>query len=196
MAEGVLSRPAHERAVGAFLDTASVGPSGLVVEGEPGIGKTTLWLTAIEQARTRGFRVLSARCAATESVLAYAALADLLSGVEPAASALPDLQRLAVDRVLQRAGADGPPTDPRAVGAGFLSMVRNLAAEAPVLVAIDDLQWLDPSSVSVVAFAARRLAGPVGLLATVRTDPENDHTSWLQLPRPDAMQCNGSRCLR
>jgi len=188
MAEGVLSRPAHERAVGAFLDTASVGPSGLVVEGEPGIGKTTLWLTAIEQARTRGFRVLSARCAATESVLAYAALADLLSGVEPAASALPDLQRLAVDRVLQRAGADGPPTDPRAVGAGFLSMVRNLAAEAPVLVAIDDLQWLDPSSVSVVAFAARRLAGPVGLLATVRTDPENDHTSWLQLPRPDAMQ--------
>jgi len=188
MAEGVLSRQAHERTVGAFLDTASAEPSGLVVEGEPGIGKTTLWLAAVEQARSRGFLVLSARCVAAESVLAYAALADLLSGVEPAVSALPDLQRLAVDRVLLRAGADGPSTDPRAVGAGFLSVLNHLAADAPVLVAIDDLQWLDPSSVSVVAFAARRFSGPVGLLTTVRTDPDTDHASWLQLPRPDAMQ--------
>jgi DNA-binding NarL/FixJ family response regulator len=187
MAEGVPSELAQERVVADFLDSARVGPSGLIVEGEPGIGKTTAWLAAIEQARTLGFRVLSARAAEAESVLAYASLADLLNMAEPAVAVLPDVQRLAVDRVLLRAGVDGPATDPRAVGAGFSSVIETLAADAPVLVAIDDLQWLDSSSESVVAFAARRLSGPVGVLATVRSDSARDHASWLQLPRPDAM---------
>ncbi len=52
----------------------------MLIEGEPGIGKTTLWLAAVESARDKGFQVLSARAAAAESVLAYTALADLLDG--------------------------------------------------------------------------------------------------------------------
>src|SRR4051794_2897581 len=92
-----------QSAVAAFLTAATVGPSGLVVEGEAGIGKTPLWLAGVEPARERGFRVLSAHPAEAESVQAYASLADLLDGVEPAAYAeLPEPQRLAIDRVLLR----------------------------------------------------------------------------------------------
>ena len=162
----------------------------MVAEGEPGIGKTTLCLATVEIAEQRGFRVLSARPAEAESVLAYASLADLLAGVDSSVwTGLPNPQRLAMDRVLLRVEADDLTTDQRAVGAGFLSVVELLAEKAPVLVAIDDLQWLDPSSRNVVAFAARRLSARVGVFGTVRTDPDEGSgaASWLQLPQPDGV---------
>src|SRR5712675_2170817 len=183
---GVENRRAEGRIAG-FLASAAIEPSALLIEGEPGIGKTTLWLAAHELARDRGFRVLSARAAAAESVLAYTALADLLDGVPAAAWAgLPEPQRSAVDQVLLRSD-NGSSTDQRAVAAAFLSVVEYLADEGPLLVAIDDLQWIDPSSTHVVAFAARRLSGPVGILGSVRTDTGNGGGTWLQMPRPDAV---------
>jgi DNA-binding CsgD family transcriptional regulator len=181
------SRPAKGRIAG-FLASAATAPSALLIEGEPGIGKTTLWLAAQEQARDEGFRVLSARAAAAESVLAYTALADLLDGVPASAWAeLPEPQRLAVDQVLMQAD-NGSSTDQRAVAAAFLSVVEHLTDQGPLLVAIDDLQWIDPSSMHVVAFAARRLSGPVGILGSVRTDAGTGAGgAWLQMPRPDAV---------
>jgi DNA-binding CsgD family transcriptional regulator len=186
---GIVSRTAEERAVGDFLASASAGPSALLIEGEAGIGKTTLWLAALDQARGRGFRALSARAVAAESVLAYTALADLLDEAGTFAWAdLPEPQRLAVDQILLRADANsGAGTDQRAVAAAFLSVVERLTDDGPVLLAIDDLQWLDPSSVNVVAFAARRLSGPVGVLGSVRTE-SGGAAGWLQLPRPDAVR--------
>src|SRR4051812_42129112 len=185
---GVQSRPTESRRIAGFLASAASEPSALLIEGEPGIGKTTLWLEALELARDFGFRVLSARAAAAESVLAYTALADLLDGVPASAWAdLPDPQRLAVDQVLMRA-EDGNTTDQRAVAAAFLSVVGYLTDEGALLLAIDDLQWIDPSSMHVVAFAARRLSGPVGILGSVRTNhDEGTGAAWLQLPRPDAV---------
>jgi ATP/maltotriose-dependent transcriptional regulator MalT len=184
MATRVLSRAAESLAVSEFLDAASVDPTALVVEGDPGIGKTTVWSAGVDLAIERGFRVLLARAAAAESVLGYTALADVLAEVDPDEwAALPAPQRLAVDRVLLRADAAGTVTDPRAVAAGFLSVVRGLAKCGPVLLAIDDLQWLDASSMQIIAFAARRLSGRVGVFGTVRTDPGAAAvTSWLQLP--------------
>ncbi|SEA76006.1 ATP-, maltotriose-and DNA-dependent transcriptional regulator MalT [Mycobacterium sp. 283mftsu] len=175
--------------IGEFL-APSRWPAALVLEGEAGIGKTTLWLSAIDQARTLGMRVLSARTAAAESVLAYASLADLLRDVETAVLAdLPGPQRVAMDRVLLRgAGDDDEATDPRAVAAGFVSVLDRLADDSPVIIAIDDLQWLDTSSRQVVAFAARRLTGRVALLGTVRTEPQlSTAIAWLQLPKADAV---------
>ncbi|MEN3319982.1 MAG: hypothetical protein V7643_3383 [Mycobacterium sp.] len=167
------------------MASAASEPSALLIEGEPGIGKTTLWLAALELARDKGFLVLSARAAAAESVLAYTALADLLDGVPASAWAdLPEPQRAAVDQVLLRAD-NGSSTDQRAVAAAFLSVVECLSADGPLLVAIDDLQWIDPSSMHVVAFASRRLTGPVGILGSVRTDGGGG--AWLQMPRPDAL---------
>jgi len=186
------SRIAEARAVTDFLTSASTKPSALIVEGEAGIGKTTLWLAAIDQAREQGFLVLTARGAEAETVHSYAALADLLGGVDPSVLAdLPDPQRRAVDRVLVRSTAEGEATDPRAVPAAFMSIIERLAAESPLILAVDDLQWLDASSVHVLSFAAPRLSGRVSLLGTVRTvrtgQDARGEVSWLQLPRSDAV---------
>ncbi|MGE2733424.1 LuxR C-terminal-related transcriptional regulator [Mycolicibacterium vaccae] len=162
----------EERAVAELLQRALSRPAALVFEGEAGIGKTTQWLKGLDEARQCGFAVLSARIGQAESVLAYAAVADLLGDLEPEVfDGLPELQRLALDRVLFRAGDDGPPTDQWVVAAGLVSVLEGLAIRAPVLIGIDDVQWLDPSSVAVLTVAVRRLRGRVGILATERREP-------------------------
>jgi DNA-binding CsgD family transcriptional regulator len=185
----VLSRTVEFRAIGNFLSSAGKGPSALVIEGEAGIGKTTLWLAALEQARERGFSVLSARVGQAESVLAYAAMFDLFAEVDDDVLAqLPDLQRLAIDRVLLRTSADGPATDQRVVAAALGSIIQTIASDRPVLLAIDDVQWLDPSSELVIAFATRRLTGPIGVLTTARTTSGAfSAAAWLQMREPDAI---------
>jgi DNA-binding CsgD family transcriptional regulator/tetratricopeptide (TPR) repeat protein len=184
-----VSRSVERNAVDDLLSSAGVEPSGLVIVGEPGIGKTTLWLAGVARARDRGFRVLSTRADEAESVLSYAAVADLLEGLGPEViDALPELQRVAVDRVLLRGGSEGPPTDQRVTASAVASIVSVLAAEQPVLLAIDDAQWLDVSSQAVLAFASRRLTGRVGILLTGRAHAsEPDPAAWLQLRAPDAV---------
>ncbi|ULE35482.1 AAA family ATPase [Mycobacterium sp. IDR2000157661] len=182
MALGVIERPAEYRAVTDVLSAAMSRPAAVVIEGEAGVGKTTLWLAGVSEARDRGFRVLSARSGEAETAFAYAAVADLLYDVEPALlTDLPDLQRLAVDRVLLRADGEGPPTDQGVVAAALAAVIELLAARSPVLVALDDVQWLDPSSQAVVAAAAKRLTGRVGMLLTERTEHEGPGAAqWLQ----------------
>jgi DNA-binding NarL/FixJ family response regulator len=185
----VVSRQAESAAVDDFLSSGSSGTSALLLEGEAGIGKTTMWLAALERARERGFRVLSTRAAPTESALAYSSLAGLLDGIHEAAlSDLPPPQRLALDRISLRVSSAGPVTDQRAVAAGFLSVIERLGEWSPVLIAIDDQQWIDPPSALIISSAARRLIGPVGFLVTVRTDPDTGRVpSGLELRRPDAL---------
>lgn len=177
------------RSIARFFATVAEQPCGLLLQGEAGIGKTTLWLAAMQQARAQGFHVLSARAWEAESVLAYGTVADLVADIDASAlSALPDVQRVAVDRVLLRGADGGPETDQHVVAAALLSVVEALAVDAPVILGIDDLQWLDGSSQAVVAFVARRLRGRVGLLVTERTESDRRSvTSWLQLARPDAV---------
>src|SRR5689334_25323758 len=113
---GQLSRSAEFRAVSGFLLSAERQPTGLVIEGEAGIGKTTVWLATLDEARERGFRVLAAQATEAETAMAYSGVADLLGDLEPEAfDHLPGLQRLAVDRVLLRAGSDADVTDQRVV---------------------------------------------------------------------------------
>ena len=188
---GLVGRSTELRAVADFLTSMAERPSALVIEGEAGIGKTTLWSAAVQQARERGFRVFSARASQVESVLAYAVVADLISDVDCAAlGGLPEVQRIAVDRVLLRAGGGGPPSDHRVVATTFLSILERLPAKSPVLVAIDDVQWVDESSKSVVAFVARRLDRPIGVLVTEGSGPDKSETtaSWLQLARQNGIE--------
>src|SRR6476469_2193442 len=186
----VVHRPFELRTVSEFLRSVTQQPSGLVIEGEPGIGKTTLWLSAIEQARDSGYRVFSARVGQAESVLAYAAVAALLRDIDATVLAeLPTLQRVAVDRVLLRASSEDHTTDHHVVAAAFAAVFDRLAADSPVLIAIDDLQWLDRSSKDVLAFAARRFKGGIGLLVTERSDAEGGSSvTWLHLSRPDRIE--------
>jgi ATP/maltotriose-dependent transcriptional regulator MalT len=185
-----MSRPEEAGAISDFLATASNEPAALVVEGKPGIGKTTLWFEAIEQAVDRGFHLLSACPAETEPVYGYTSLADLLAGVDaPVFDDLPGPQRVALDRFLLRAEPDDQAVDQRAIGAAFLTVVEILAETSPVLIAIDDLQWVDPSSAQAIAFAARRLSTRVGVLGTARAEPTSGGApSWLQMPEPDAVR--------
>ncbi len=187
----VVSRSAESQAVDDFLASLTDNPSALVLEGEAGIGKTTLWLAGLDRARERGFRVLIAHAAATESVLAYGALADLLGDIDSSAWAgLPHPQRHALNQImLKDVAVDGAATDARAVAAAIVAIVNDLASEAPLLLAVDDLQWLDFSSTRIIGYASRRLSGQVGLLATARTDPLRESMiSWLRLPRPDGLR--------
>lgn len=146
-----------------WLDRAAGMPPGLLLAGEPGIGKSTVWQAALGPARERGLRVLVARPSEAERELPFAALTDLLDGLE--LTDLPAPQRSAIDVALRRTESTAPP-DPTAIGLG----VRALLGAAPTLVAIDDLQWLDPESSRTLAFALRRHdeSSPL-VLATARS---------------------------
>jgi predicted ATPase len=160
----IVGRDDELAAVDALLEAVSAGPAALILEGEPGIGKTTLLDAARDVALARRFRVLAARPAPTEVRMAHAGLADLLR--DAPLDALPPAQRAALDAALLRGEtAVTRAPDRRAVAAALLTTIEALAATAPVLILIDDLQWLDASTTSALGFALRRVTGRVGLLA-------------------------------
>jgi DNA-binding CsgD family transcriptional regulator/KaiC/GvpD/RAD55 family RecA-like ATPase len=148
-------------------------PNVVLVDGEPGIGKTAVWESVVAEAARRGRRVVVSRPASSETVLTYTGLGDLLDGVfDEIAPALPLPQRRALSVALLREEPRGAGLDRRAVAAAFLSALRVLGRDRQVLVAVDDLQWLDAPSADVIGYAARRLEGePVALLLARRTDP-------------------------
>ena len=170
MAVPVVGRTTELATVGEVLSPARDGLRVLVIEGEPGIGKTTVWREGVAHAGGQGYRVLSCRAAQAETRLSFAGLGDLLAPVEAEAFAtLPGPQRRGLEVALLRADADGPAPDPRAIGTGVVSLVSALAAEGPVLLALDDIQWLDRPTGRALEFALRRLdAAAVAVLATLR----------------------------
>jgi DNA-binding CsgD family transcriptional regulator len=173
VAASVVGRDAELAMVGDVLAASADGLQVLVIEGEPGIGKTTVWRSGVDQAEALGHRILLCRAAQAETRMSFAGLIDLLGDVEPDYfSKLPPPQRLAVDRAMLRATA-GEHSPPQAIGAGVVGVLSALADHGPVLIALDDVQWLDKPTVTVLAFALRRLDGfRVTVLATARVgDP-------------------------
>jgi DNA-binding CsgD family transcriptional regulator len=170
MAGAAIGRDAELAAIGAFLDAVCVGPRALVFAGEAGIGKTLLWEAGVAQAKGRVGRVLSWRGAEAEASLSFAALSELFGSVFDAVSdslAAPRRRALAVALLLAEPGEERP--DAHAIGLGVLDALRVLATDAPLVVALDDTQWLDPDSAGALGVALRRLEDDrVGVLATVR----------------------------
>jgi DNA-binding CsgD family transcriptional regulator len=177
----IVGRDAELRSVSAFLDRTGEGPAALMLDGEAGIGKSTLWLAGVEAARERGFRVLSARPAEVEQGLAHAGLGDLFEGVlESVVPALSVPRRRALEVALLVEPSAGRSVDPRTLGVALRNAVEVLAAGGPVVLAVDDVQWLDLSSAGALAFAVRRLGkGPV-LLLLARRVGEGAETSELE----------------
>ena len=172
MALEIVGRDEELGSLHAFLDRATGGPAALVLQGEAGIGKSTLWVAGVEGARERGFRVLSSRPAEAESGLAHSGLGDLFEDVlEQVLPELPAPRRrvLAIALLLEEREAV-PPADPRALAVAVRTTLGALAKDEPVVVAIDDVQWLDGSSGSALAFALRRLEEDVRLLLTRRVE--------------------------
>ena len=176
---------AIERFVAASADRAAV----LVLEGEPGIGKTTLWEAAIDAARSRGLRILATRASDADAQLSFAGLTDLLENVaEGSFATLPAPQRPALDIALLRAVPAGAPPEPRAIALALLNVLRTLADDGPVVVAVDDLQWLDSDSAESLAFAARRLDGePVSFLLARRPTGPSELERVLERRKPDRL---------
>jgi DNA-binding CsgD family transcriptional regulator len=185
----VVGRESELTLLGGFLEGVSAGRS-LVLSGSPGIGKTTLWEAGIHDATARGLRVLSARASSAEAQLSFAALIDLCDGVATAELAgLPSPQRSALEVVLLRAAPGEAPPEPHAIALGFLGVLRDLSADAPLLVAIDDIQWLDSSSAEALAFVARRLGGePVSFLLSRRGDDPSAFERALERGRLERLE--------
>ena len=171
MERGLFGRETELARVSRMLDGIPSGPVALILGGEAGIGKSTLWLESLSQARARSYRVLSCRPNESEAKLSYAALGDLLEGVvEESLERLPSPQRSALEVALLRADATGTPPDQRAISTAFHGALLALASAGPSVVAIDDTSWLDAPSARVLEFALRRLNdAPIGLVMTVRS---------------------------
>jgi predicted ATPase len=162
--------PALERLVSG----AREGPRALVVEGPAGIGKTTIWREGVALARRTGATVLECAPAESEARLSFAALGDLLEPVLDAA--LPELplpQRRALEVALLFAEPHEHPPGQRAVGLATLAVVRLRTAIGPVVIAIDDVQWLDAETALALEFTLRRLRDePVRLLVARRDETQ------------------------
>ena len=141
-----------------LLERASVAPVAIAVEGIPGIGKTTVWRYAVEAARGRGFASSRRLLGRADAALGFATLGDLLDGLAAEVFAdLPDPQRRALGAALFLTDATDAPSDVEALPRAVLGVLRRLSVEAPVVVAIDDEQWIDRGSGRALAFALRRI---------------------------------------
>jgi DNA-binding CsgD family transcriptional regulator len=168
MTDGVIGREDELSAVDAFLDRPFDRMRALVLDGPAGIGKSTIWHAGVAGARGRSFEVLVSRPAEAERTLPYVVLSDLFADVEPALmDRLEVPRRRAFESALLRAESELP-VDPRALGVAILTLLSMLAQRAPVVVAIDDDQWIDASSAATLSFALRRLVNERILLLLSR----------------------------
>lgn len=155
----VLGRDLELARLDEFACDVSAGTT-IVLIGEAGFGKTTLWEAAIRSARASGVRVLAARPSESAAQLPFGGLLDLSDQLEDAElAALPGPQRRALEVALMRAEPTNEPAPSPVIALALLGVVRALALHHPVLIAVDDLQWLDPVSVEAWAAVARRLDG-------------------------------------
>jgi predicted ATPase len=173
----LIERDADLGVLSAAIARAQDGDGALVViEGPPGIGKSSLLRAARAEAGVRGVRWLYARGGELERDFPYGVARQLLerparAGGERLLSGAAALARapLGLDDRTQAA-------DSELSGAhGLYWLVCNLADRAPVVLVVDDAHWADEPSLQFLIYLARRLEGlPVGVLAAVRSGLHGD----------------------
>ena len=170
----LIAREREQEVLLAALEPGRGEARAVVLEGETGVGKTALWRQVIEAAPARGWHVCACAPASSEAGLSFAALGDLLDGeLDSVLPVLPSPQRAALEvALLRRTGDDRTGvTDERLIGAATLSALRELARRRSLIVAIDDMQWVDTSSAAALGFALRRLREQsILVLATSRLE--------------------------
>jgi hypothetical protein len=182
----IVGRDEELRAISVFLDLDPPRERVLVLEGEAGIGKTTLWRAVVESASESGCRVLQTRLSSAEAGLAFSGVGELLGdSLDEVGIGLPAPQFEALEIALLCGRPEGGSADPRAVSAGALGALRALATKTPLVVAIDDVQWLDRESAAALAYAFRRLDDPVRLIASLRLDPAVPASELLEAVAPE-----------
>lgn len=167
---GPIGRDAEREVATTFVAAAVGGAAVLEIEGDAGIGKTTLLRFTVESARLAGSRVLECGLTEAESAMSFAGLTDLLRTVSPAEiDQLPAPQRHALSVATLRESPADAAVDERTVGTALATLVCAITNDAPLIIAIDDAQWLDRPSADIVSFAMRRLGDrPFGLVTCRR----------------------------
>jgi DNA-binding CsgD family transcriptional regulator len=167
---GLLDRQEERTALDRVLASARTGTGGcLVLRGEPGIGRTSLLDHAVRHARD--MRVTRLAGIESEMGLGFAALHRLLTPMVSQLDRLPGPQRDALSAAFGLVAADPP--DRFLVSLAVLALLTDMAAGQPLLVAVDDAQWLDQATTEVLAFVARRLrTEPIAFVIAVR-EPTN-----------------------
>jgi DNA-binding CsgD family transcriptional regulator len=167
----LVGREAEQQSLMALIDSVGSAGGAAMLVGEAGMGKTALLtrLAAITAARP-GTRVIWLRGEESEAVLAFAAAADLLLPLRVHFAGLPEGQHLALKACLGLSGA--VPCGPLAVCAGALGVLAAAADQTPLVVLVDDFQWIDPESRKILQFIARRVsAEPIVMIIAVRDEP-------------------------
>ncbi|MDP9318972.1 MAG: ATP-binding protein, partial [Actinomycetota bacterium] len=164
--EHLLGRQRERAALHRLLDAARTSHGGvLVVHGEPGVGKTALLEYAVEAGQ--GFRVARTSGVEAEMELPFGAAQQLCSPFIELLERLPQPQHDALSVAFGLAA--GQPPNPFLVGLAVLGLLSEAAEEGPLLVVVDDAQWLDRASARALAFVARRLlAEKVALVFATR----------------------------
>ena len=162
----LLGRDRERHEIDQALARARAGASAtLALVGEPGIGKTVLLGYAAE--RAVGMQVLRARAIESEAQIPFGSLFELLRPALATLDQIPEPQAAALRGAL--ALGRGTAQERFAVGAATLSVLAAYAEQGPVLVLVDDAQWLDVSSAQALLFAFRRLlADPIAVFLAVR----------------------------
>jgi DNA-binding CsgD family transcriptional regulator len=239
---GLIGREPEVAEIGAFLAATAGAPAALVIVGDVGIGKTSVWRHAV-RAAARTHRVLSCRPASAEAPLACSALDDLFGGVldeilpglpeargralavalrgwhsEPVAGGRgpgavaggrgpgvaaggPGLGVAAGGRGMAAAAGDpsvaggpdrgdSPGPEPRVLARAVLDGLRLLSRDTPVLLAVDDAQWLDRPSAAVLEFCIRRLdQAAVSIVLTLRGEVPVFPLGLEQALSPGSLAC-------
>jgi len=164
----LVGRDAEIEHIHSVVGTASGDGGVLIIRGEAGIGKSSLLAVAAAAATAARFRILRVTGVRTEANLPFAGLHQLLRPILGGLDHLPAPQRSALGAAFGMSdGAAGQ--DPFLIALATLTLLTDAAAERPILVALDDAQWLDRPSDEALAFVARRLGSdPVLLLAAIR----------------------------
>jgi DNA-binding CsgD family transcriptional regulator len=168
MRQGLVGREAELTRLAGLIGEAPRRGNAIVLIGDPGIGKTSLLRAAAARAREAGFTVLETAGVETEALLPYAGLHQLLRPVLSNASSLPtSLRRALLTAFGER---DGASPEPFFIALAALNLLAEISSRRPVLVAADDVQWLDRPSQDALAFLARRVSEDrVVVVAAVRT---------------------------
>jgi DNA-binding CsgD family transcriptional regulator len=161
---------------GLIEDAQAGNSAAMVLRGEPGIGKTVLLEAVSGSADTQGMTTAHVSGIESEAPLGYAALHRLIRFFPGAVDRLPPPQRDALRTTFGL--VFGPPPDRFLIGLGVLTLLANAAAEGPLLAVIDDAQWLDPESGTVLGFAARRLQAERVVMLFAAREAE-DVPRWL-----------------
>jgi DNA-binding NarL/FixJ family response regulator len=182
MGEPIVGRAEELRNVVALVNDTTQGARAIVLAGEAGIGKTTIWRAGVRHAEQGDLRTFVAQPAESETGLPYSALADLLATVtDDELRALPAQQRAAVGAALARSESSGP-LDQHALARGVVQLLSAPLTAGALLVAIDDVQWLDGPTAATLSFALRRLgARPLRVLVSLRTTAAQPPASLLGL---------------